>query len=188
LCALAFVLKGRLSERFSPSGVPASASSASAASAPFKQTAGSTASSGAGSSGLAAGRESSGAGSVSARWPLYVSSAVVMNREPFDGRALQIEGGYQIGTVSHAVFGLLVDGQRVASISLAELVRMGYSFTYSGTCSGVLRFRELERALTCGKAFEQQSSGRGGALEGSVSITPPRGVAPATAPSGGGLL
>lgn len=88
------------------------------------------------------------------RWPVYDPGAVEPNREPYAGRALSLEGGYTVGRKVVAYFGIIVDGRRVASVSLDQLVRAGYSYTEVGPCSGVLRFRQLERAVTCAAAVE----------------------------------
>jgi hypothetical protein len=47
------------------------------------------------------------------------------------------------------MFGLVVGGQRVASVTLHQLVQAGYVWTALAPCSGVLRWRDLERPITC---------------------------------------
>jgi zona occludens toxin (predicted ATPase) len=85
------------------------------------------------------------------KFPFYEAVPIVLDREPFSGRAVQLEGSYKVGAVNYAVFGLLVDGERIATATLAQLVRMGYSWTDIGPCAGVLRFGTIERVVTCGK-------------------------------------
>lgn len=127
----AWVLKNRLAERFSP---PAAAQAS------------------AGASSARGGPEKTSNGQSVARWPVYDSGPAVLEREPYEARALQFEGAYTVGAVSYAVFGLLVDGERVATTTLAQLVRMGYRWTDLGPCAGVLRYKDRERVVTCGKS------------------------------------
>lgn len=89
------------------------------------------------------------------RWPVYEAEPARLDREPYAGRALQYEGGYSSGTVVHAVFGVVVDGIRVTTATLPQLVRMGYSWTELGPCVGVLRFQQVERLVTCAKPQQQ---------------------------------
>lgn len=102
---------------------------------------------------VVARHETQSGGSVSQasiQWPVYDSSRSVADREPYAARALQLDGGYSVRGIVVRYFGLLVGGQRVATVSLDQLVRMGYSWTEHGPCSGVLTFREKERPVTCG--------------------------------------
>ena len=159
LGALAWVLKSRLGDRFS---LPASMSAASA------PASGVVAQKVPGSPGVVLpGRAGGG-------WPLYQSSAVVVSREPLADRALQIEGSYSVGPVAVAYFGLLIDGVRVSTITASQLVRMGYTYTDLGLCSGVLRFGSLERAITCAAAALPASpaGGRAGPSGGSAAPSP----------------
>jgi zona occludens toxin len=151
LVALGWVLKGRLHDRFA--GVAPGASSASA---PGR------------ASGAAPGAtpKSSGEGwltptshpkveTASDRdWPTYVAEPVKVNREPLDGRAVQWEGGYSLGKDSVTYFGLFVDGERVSTVTLAQLASMGYVWKSWGPCVGSLRFGKLERLVTCAKHVE----------------------------------
>lgn len=82
-------------------------------------------------------------------WPVYSAGPVVATRDPLEGRAVQYEGGYVAGAQRHGTFGLVIEGERVATVSLAQLVRMGYAFTELGPCAGILRYRETERVITC---------------------------------------
>lgn len=132
LVTIGLFLKQRLQAQFY--GTPATSASAPAGSAP-------TARSG----------EPQGA-KPGTRFPFYEAVPVVADREPFSGRAVQLEGSYRVGSSSYAVFGLLVDGERVATASLAQLVRMGYTWVDVGPCAGLLRFKGVERVITCGKA------------------------------------
>jgi zona occludens toxin (predicted ATPase) len=98
-------------------------------------------------------------GRVSVKFPVYEPEAVRADREPYEGRALQLEGGYSIGPSQVVYFGLLIDGQRVATLSLQQLVRMGYTFVSVGQCSGLLQYRGgRERPITCGKAVESHQA------------------------------
>jgi len=107
------------------------------------------------SSGSAPAFSSAPASAVAgSRWPLYDSTPVEEHREPYAGRAFYIEGGYTVGRKQFAWFGVLVDGKRVATVSLKQLVSAGYSYTEVGPCSGVLRFRQVERPVTCGAPTE----------------------------------
>jgi hypothetical protein len=71
------------------------------------------------------------------------------DREPYELRALQIEGEYSVGSARHVVFGLVIQGHRVATVPLAQLLRAGYVWTHLAPCSGLLRWGELERLVTC---------------------------------------
>jgi zona occludens toxin len=104
-------------------------------------------------------------------WPVYDSTPVRDSgqAEPYSARAFQLEGTYKVGRKIFATFGLVVDGQRVATVSLDALVRAGYSFTEFGPCAVSLRYRQVERLVTCGHrvdvelarpAFGGESRGR----------------------------
>lgn len=95
---------------------------------------------------------SSGGGSPVARWPVYDAVPVRADREPFAGRAIQYEGGYSIGPKTYAVFGIMVDGQRATTITLPQLLTMGYQWIEQGPCVGILRYKAWERLVTCPKA------------------------------------
>jgi zona occludens toxin len=95
--------------------------------------------------------EHKSAQSTDRTWPVYVAEPVKLAREPLDGRAVQWEGGYSYGHHDVAYFGLFVDGERVATLTLADLAAMGYSWTTWGPCVGSLRYRAVERLVTCGK-------------------------------------
>lgn len=84
-------------------------------------------------------------------FPMYDAVATRREREPLAGRGVQLEGSYSIGGVRYASFGLVIEGQRVATLSLVQLMRMGYEFEELGPCAGLLRYRERERVITCGK-------------------------------------
>lgn len=98
-------------------------------------------------------------------WPVYGLAREDVNGDPYGARAFQVEGQWSAGAVAGAVFGLLVDGKRVGSVMLSELVRAGYSWSSSGPCAGLLRFRDQVRRVTCGPPGElpstvQPSSGK----------------------------
>lgn len=99
------------------------------------------------------------AGAV-AVWPVMNVAPARLDREPYADRGLQIEGGMTVDGKVFAIFGIVQDGKRLATVTLAELVRAGYAFTFVGPCAGVLRYKDQERPLSCG----------------------PRGEAPAAAP------
>ena len=100
-----------------------------------------------------------GATTQAPQWPIYKASPVKPDAEPYDLRALQIEGLYSIGSVQHVVFGLLVQGQRVASVRLQDLLRAGYVWTLLAPCAGVLRWGEVERMVTCPSPARQAPPG-----------------------------
>jgi zona occludens toxin len=111
-------------------------------------------------------------------WPRYVSVAPKVMREPYADMAIQYEGGYTMGTAIYAVFGLLVQGQRVATVSLSSLLQSGYTWTTLGACAGVLRFGELERLVTCASPSVASPVDR---LAAPLPPTSPPGVAVASA-------
>jgi len=104
------------------------------------------------------------AGAAAAAWPVYESGPVVQDRDPYAGRALQLEGQWTVAGAVHAVFGVLVNGERVATASLGQLVRMGYAWTDLGPCAGVLRHGDRERVITCAPA-PRAADPRGSARE-----------------------
>jgi zona occludens toxin (predicted ATPase) len=87
-------------------------------------------------------------------WPTYIAEPYKPRREPLDGRAVEWEGGYTVGTKFVAYFGLLVDGQRVTTLTLSQLLSMGYTWTTLGPCVGSLRFGQVERLVTCAKRVD----------------------------------
>jgi len=139
LLVLAWVIRGRMAERFSPPK-PSTAVQA-ARPATSNQAAGPAAAGQLGSPSPAA---------PGARWPVMETEAQRFDREPYAGRGLQIEGGYEVDGKPVAYFGLLQDGQRIATVTLAELVRAGYAYTAVAPCSGLLRFKDRERVVSCG--------------------------------------
>ncbi len=85
-------------------------------------------------------------------WPAYVAEPVKLQREPLDGRAVQWEGSYgEPGASLMVLFGLYIDGERVATVTLRDLNAMGYRWVDKGPCVGMLQFGQLERLVTCGK-------------------------------------
>lgn len=87
-------------------------------------------------------------------WPVYESRDQAQDPDPYHGRALQIEGQWIQAGQPYAYFGLLIDGARVSTVTLAQLVRMGYEYTELGPCAALLRYGKRERVLTCGKPAE----------------------------------
>ncbi len=116
-------------------------------------------------------------GKTERAWPVYRAEPYRVGREPLDGRAVQYEGGYVTGSTTVAYFGLLIDGQRVSTVTLAQLVSMGYAWTTLGPCVGSLRFGRLERLVTCPKRDKV-------AVPDSHSVVP---AAAASTPAGGPL-
>lgn len=90
----------------------------------------------------------------SVAFPALDVGPAVPDREPYAGRGLQIEGGYEVDGKPFAYFGLMQDGQRIATVTLAELVSAGYAYTVVGPCAGLLRFRDKERVLSCGQKVD----------------------------------
>lgn len=124
-----------------------------------------------------AAQAASGAPAEAARpsqvFPALDVRPVVLDREPYAGRGLQIEGGYLLDGKPFAIFGLIQDGQRIATVTLAELVRAGYAYTAVAPCSGLLRFRDQERVLSCGPrgVASDRSSPSGPALAASGAVS-----------------
>ncbi|MBB4842212.1 zona occludens toxin (predicted ATPase) [Paucibacter oligotrophus] len=141
LGVMGWTLKGRLTDRFSSSAAasgPHAAASSPVGTVPAPEPPSAQ-------PGVATAVAGSG------RFPVYDAEPFKLGREPYAGRALQIEGGYSAGNFTYALFGVLVDGQRVATVTLAQLVRAGYEYTEIGPCAGLLRFGQVERVLACGK-------------------------------------
>lgn len=129
LLAIGWMLKGRMAERFAPPvAVAAPGAAASGAS-----------------------RRSTSDGARSARFPQYEALAVIPEGDPLEGRAIQLEGGYDIGQRRIRYFGLVVDGERVATLDLLQLGLMGYSWTELGPCVGRLVYKQTDRLVTCGR-------------------------------------
>lgn len=161
LLACGWVLRDRLAERFHP--VPKDSAGADAKGA-GKASGGSLAGLG-GGQGVVGGQ-----GAAKDRWPVYDAEPYKFEREPLAGRAVQWEGGYVDGKLEVSYFGLFVDGERVATVTLAQLVRMGYIWKSWGPCVGSLRFGAVERLVTCGKrAYAPPAIGDGRGQAGSAS-------------------
>lgn len=110
-------------------------------------------------------------GRTGSAWPVTEADAYRLDREPYAGRGLQIEGGYEVNGKPVAYFGLVQDGQRIATVTLAELVHAGYSYTAVAPCAGLLRFGDRERVLSCGQrgVVERAASPAAAASSGSVT-------------------
>lgn len=98
-------------------------------------------------------------------FPMDVAEART-KREPYHSRAFVLEGSYAVGARQFVVFGLVVSGQRVSTVTLDQLVRAGYVWVEQGPCAGVLIFGESQRLVTCGmpapvapRAVEHPASG-----------------------------
>lgn len=104
----------------------------------------------------AAGQASAGAPvpKTGPAWPVMETEPQRIDREPYAGRGFQIEGGYEVDGQAVAYFGLVQDGVRIATVTLAQLVRAGYAYTSYGPCAGLLRFGDRERVLSCGPRGE----------------------------------
>ena len=101
-------------------------------------------------------------------WPAYVAEPIKLQREPLDGRAVQWEGSYGEGTKLMVLFGLFVDGERVATLTLAQLNAMGYRWVDKGPCVGMLQFGQVERLVTCGRKPAREV----GMMAGPVAVKP----------------
>lgn len=106
------------------------------------------------------------------RWPLYQAASHAEEPDPYHGRAIQIEGQFIQDGQPSAFFGLLIGGQRITTVTLAQLVRMGYAYTDLGPCAGVLRYRDRERLLTCGIRAEPDAD-RGERLPPAAAASSP---------------
>lgn len=118
-------------------------------------------------------RQGATGAAVASRWPVYDAVAPKPRVDALEGRALQFEGSYTVGSKRFATFGLLIDGQRVATVRLSDLVNMGYTFTELGPCAAVLASAHVERLITCGKpsaavAPPVQASADAGRLPGAL--------------------
>lgn len=91
-------------------------------------------------------------GNGAPRFPQYDPIPVKAERDPYDGRAIQIEGAYTVRGRTVSLFALMVDGERVQSIRGEQLEAMGYTFVSIGPCAGLLRHGGQERVVTCGRA------------------------------------
>jgi hypothetical protein len=152
LAALGWFLKGRLAERFNPTHNAAPAS----AQVDSKASGGPVAAQTGGGQGIDARTVGKG------RWPVYDAEPYRREREPLAGRAVQWEGGYTEGKTTVTFFGLYVEEERVATVTLDQVLRMGYIWKSWGPCVGSLRFGPVERLVTCGKRVEPRDGGAGG--------------------------
>lgn len=157
LLVMAWVLRERLSERFGEQ--------------PAKPAAGTTTAATTNASMSAAAAVVAPLGGVS-RWPMVEPERSRVDREPYAGRGFQIEGGLVVDGRPLSVFGLMQDGQRIATVTLAELVRAGYAYTETGPCSGLLRFGDRERVLSCGRKGEAPTASTPPAATASVPAMP----------------
>jgi zona occludens toxin len=82
-------------------------------------------------------------------WPVLTARLEHPIEEPLEGRGVEWEGGYKIDGRSVQFFGLVVDGARVATVTLSDLNGMGYRWVQLGPCVGTLTFRGLVRHVTC---------------------------------------
>lgn len=71
-------------------------------------------------------------------------------REPYSGRAFVLDGSYATPAGVVAYFGVILSGQRVATVTLAQLVRAGYVWTDQGPCAGLLVYGTTQRVVSCG--------------------------------------
>jgi len=111
------------------------------------------------------------------QWPVYEASAAQKIADPYHGRGLQIEGQWSIGGEVFAVFGVVIDGQRVATATLKSVTAMGYAWTDLGPCAGVLRFGAVQRLVTCAMPraaergrFDERAAAPAPAASGAASI------------------
>lgn len=90
-------------------------------------------------------------GAVPARPELpVIDPEPVQPREPYTGRAFVLDGSYTTPVGVVAYFGVILAGQRVATVSLAQLVRAGYVWTDQGPCAGLLVYGTTQRVVSCG--------------------------------------
>jgi len=110
-----------------------------------------------------------------ARWPEYASGALRTEVEPFEGLAVVLDGHWQRDGATFASFGLIDAGQRIATMTLAQVVRAGYSWKTLAPCVGALRFGEVERRVICGKpALPLPAPAAGASVEANASTVPAR--------------
>lgn len=147
LGVLAWVIKGRMADRFGnhQAGQQHAAGALGSAGVGSQSVASQP-----GQLGAAAAPGNAASGGSVARWPTIEAEGYRLDREPYAGRGLQIEGGYEVAGKPVAYFGIVQDGQRIATVTLAELVRAGYAYTALAPCAGLLRFGDRERVLSCG--------------------------------------
>jgi len=156
LTFLGWKIKERLAHRFGDEPVAAAVSSSPASAA-----------GGANGQGAGAGQQKQGGDGSKGRFPQYDPEPSKVERDPYWGRAFQIEGGYdQDEGPGLRLFGLMQDGQRIGTVTLAELVKAGYAYTVLGPCSGLLRFHQLERVVSCPAKMEpmQRDAPKDGAI------------------------
>lgn len=91
---------------------------------------------------------------VKSVWPVMSAGPARADSEPYAERGIQIEGGFVMNGKPFGVFGLVQDGKRLATLTLADLVQAGYSYTFIAPCAGVLRYKDQERVLSCGPRGE----------------------------------
>lgn len=83
-------------------------------------------------------------------WPVYVETARRAARDPYENLAFVLDGSLDLGGGSVVrYFGVVQSGQRVATVSMRQLARLGFSFDDLGPCSGLLRRAGFERAVSC---------------------------------------
>lgn len=109
-----------------------------------------------GAAGSGQGGGASGASQVVAEAPPALPSFPVYQpepaqpREPYHGRAFVLDGSYSGRAGVVAYFGVFLAGERIATVSLAQLVRAGYVWTDQGPCAGLLVFGTTQRLVSCG--------------------------------------
>jgi len=155
LVVLGVVIKRRMTDRFSGAQPVAAAAPGQASPGAGGQPVPTS---------LAASASTGSVGSAAlVKFPVMNAGAQRFDREPYADRGLQIEGGYSQGGKPYGIFGLVQDGQRIATVTLSQLVRAGYAYTEIGPCAGVLRFGDRERVLSCGPRVDSPALAAPGA-------------------------
>lgn len=108
-------------------------------------------------------------------FPAYHARPVRAGVDPYAGRAFVLEGAWTVGAKAYALFGLWIDGHRVSTVSLGELVAAGYEWTARGPCAGSLRREAEERIVTCGpgQVVAALKSSPASVVAPALEITPP---------------
>lgn len=90
------------------------------------------------------------AGLQNIAWPVVNVAAKVVDREPYSDRAVHLDGCWSAGDpLPKCLFGISINGRRLATVTTAQLLAAGYSWRLVAPCSGLLIFGERERPVTC---------------------------------------
>lgn len=84
-------------------------------------------------------------------WPRYEPEPINRDREPYDGRALELAGSWTGGDVRRVYFTVVQEGEHTGIVvPLEELQLAGYVWIERGPCTGLLRYGKRERVISCG--------------------------------------